>query len=160
MGAPYMWLNMALEDALHSYLGGAIDQTAALNMYRMADATAYGAEIKEPALGILCDTGRAFTDEVYLTDNVSTRLVTVRLTIRTHAENQPAATARAQHALHVGMVMDALHRTDLVAELNAQQVPNLAVNQVGNIEDTTRPEHRSYVTELTFDVVCHVKGDA
>jgi hypothetical protein len=152
MGAPYMWLNCALEDALYSYLSGQIDPAAGARLYVMAEALAADAPLTEPYIGVTCPDGRPFDTEAYLTASTSQRIVQARLTIRTHA----APGARARHALLVGMVMDALHRTDLVAVLNAQQVPNLQVDQVDHVTDATAPADRSYETALTFDVVCHV----
>ena len=157
MGAPYMWLNWALEDALHSYLSGAVDPAAGATLYRMADATAFDVTLVEPYIGVTCANGRTFNDEAWLEAATSQRTIEARLTIRSHAEDT-AQTARAKHALLVGMVMDALHRTDIVAELNAQQVPNLHVDQVDNVTDATEPADRSYVTTLSFDVVCHVSA--
>lgn len=156
MPAPWMWLNPALEDALHSYLSGQIDPASGATIYRMAEATALGAVLPEPRIGIVCPSGRATADDVYLGHNTSSRIVGVRIAVRTHAEDG----SRRAHGLLVGMVLDALCRSDIVDVLNAQQVPGLAVNEVDNIEDKTQTDDKSYVTELSFDVLCHVRGDA
>jgi hypothetical protein len=154
----YMNLHPLVEDLFKAYLSAKLPS---INLYRAAEVVAWDQTMQEPCIALAVSRSVPVADEG-LGHQTSSRSLSVELQIRTHAEDVTDAanlniviqTCRDAHNLLVGDVLDLLYSQTLLADLQAIPVAGLAIQQVRSPDQSLEPRERSYVTTLSFYVLC------
>lgn len=158
MSAPYHFIHQKLEDVLKAFLRDGNDPGC--NIYTYGEVTAYGEQIKEPFIGVRCNSSTPGVPEVQLALGWGSRQVRAEIVVRTHAEDT-VNDSRTNHSNLVGVVLDNFYRQDIVDALNAQCliIGNIGIDGIDQPDITTGIEARSYATSIVFPILCHPNPD-
>lgn len=128
-------------------------------VYRLADAVATDVELVEPFIGIACTSSSPFEEDFGPGSGLGNRRCELVIRIQTSAiasqAEELSGTVRDTHDELVGRVMDLFFRTDIVAILNALEVPRIGIDQIFGPQQTTEPKENAFQDLLTFRVECH-----
>lgn len=136
MSAPYWNLRAKVQDAVAAYLLTDAERFCTPEQWPdnptlVPVRKGFSSDMIEayPMVCVIADKSSRYLPEV-VSQNDNTRLVNVKVSIRTAADEVIDSTAEAFHADLVARVYDLLNATDLVTQLNAAGVADLTVQQV------------------------------
>lgn len=148
-----------VETAVAAYLVANDNPGAGVNVYRWLDAVD-GDRYASPSIHVACLSSRPVSADLDATSGCTNRVATVTVKVRTWAADERdggvvVATGRDAHDTLAGRVMDSLHVSTLVAELNANAPAGIQFTQVDLPTDEDSVEERAIITTITFDVLAH-----
>jgi hypothetical protein len=157
MGSPYNNLLRRVEDAFQSYIEAENRPGATVHIYRTLDAPFLAEKVQVPCVIVTAYKARPLFDGVSLAQGFPPRTVFVRLIVRTAAEGlydggTQLQTAREHHDTIVGQLADLLSVADLAAQLDAQDVVNLAIDDSTDHEESISVSGNHIETELVLEV--------
>jgi hypothetical protein len=159
MGAPYNNLLRRVEDAIKLYIEANDAPDSDVSIYRTLDNAAITGQTNAPCYIINATSAKGqLSDVIELQSGLPPSVVSVTITARTIAEDLTDGdtvleTARERHDRLVGRLLDLMTCATLAADLTAQGVSNLAIDQCDVPEELISVSGDHVETEIKLDLV-------
>lgn len=155
MSIPYHQLEFLIEDVVAEFIRQQDDPGC--TVYTSLEADTWADRVSAPCVSVVCDEFGPLTPEAASgTQSAAVTRLVVRVTIRTQvAPTKEGAVevedARQAHAHLKARVADVFQQSDIVAALNAVNVPGIVVMYWDFLSGRRTPEGRGTETELTYE---------
>jgi hypothetical protein len=150
-------LEQKVEQALRGYveplLGG-------ISVYVSKDAEP-GAGLNSDRVEVRCPSSRPGVDGLDATSGYAGRMVDCLIRVRTRADvlrdtdRTQIGNQQDRHDPTVGIIVDALQVSDLVAQLNAIGIAGIEFNQVNMCTTSEDKDNSGYWTDFNFDLLAY-----
>lgn len=164
MAAPYNNLLHRVEDALMAYIVANDAPDSDVAVYRSLDQAAITGQVAAPCYIIEAQKWTPLLgDTVPDQSGLAPFTVSVSIKARTMAEDKETGgitleTARERHGRLVGRLVDLFATGTVAADLIAQGIENLGIDQVDTPSGAFTIDGNHVETELTFDLIAYSKA--